>query len=117
MQRNETKVLLNAISTALQEKKGDDLLILDFTTFENAVTEYFVICSATSKIHAHTLAAFVGEFVRLNLHEKPWQIEGLENSEWIIIDFVDVVVHIFQKETREFYRLEQLWADAECVKM
>lgn len=115
MQKNETEILLKGIITAIEEKKGENIAALNLTKIENAVAKYFVICSANSKTHSNTLAAFIGDFVRENLKEKPWQVEGFENSEWILLDYVDIVVHIFLPEIREFYRLEQLWADAEIM--
>ena len=117
MQKNDSEVLLKAINTALLEKKAEHIINLDLTKIENAISKYFVIVTANSKIHANALAAFVEDFVRDNLREKPWQKEGFENSEWILLDYVDIVVHIFQDDIRAFYRLEQLWSDAKEIKL
>jgi len=114
--RNTSEILLKTIEKAIIEKKAENITILKFDKIENAITDYFIICTATSKIHANTLAAFTEDFVRENIKEKPWKKEGFENSEWILLDYVNVVVHIFQQETRNYYNLEQLWADAELIK-
>ncbi|MDR2836140.1 MAG: ribosome silencing factor [Bacteroidales bacterium] len=117
MQSKNTEMLLKLINSALTEKKGENLVNINFGKIENTITKYFVICTANSKIHGNTLAAFVEDFVRENQKEKPWHKEGFENSEWILLDYVDVVVHIFQEESRQFYKIEQLWADAETIKI
>ena len=79
---------------------------------ETAVCKYFVICSGTSNTHVSSIADSVKKNVSKEIQEKPWHIEGLNTSEWVLIDYSDIVVHVFQEETREFYRLEDLWGDA-----
>lgn len=117
MQKNTSEILLKAINTAIIEKKGENIVILDLSKIENAVSKYFIITTTNSKVHANTLAVFIEDFVRKNLKEKPWQQEGFENCEWILMDYVDIVVHIFQENTRKFYRLEQLWSDAQQLQL
>jgi ribosome-associated protein len=104
--------LINSIIKGLEEKKGFDIKSMDLTQIPNAVTSVFVICSGTSTTQVEGLADSVLEEVYKGAKEKPWHIEGFENKEWILIDFVDVVVHIFLPEIREFYGIEELWADA-----
>ena len=104
--------LINSIIKGLEEKKGFDIKSMDLTQIPNAVTGMFVICSGNSTTQVEALADSVLDEVYKGTKEKPWHLEGFENKEWILIDFVDIVVHIFLPEVREFYGLEELWADA-----
>jgi ribosome-associated protein len=113
--KQETAILLKTINNAILEKQGDELLNLDLTKIDNAVAKHFVICHGSSSTQVKSIADFVEKMVRDNVNEKPWKKEGYENSEWILIDYVDVVVHIFQNHAREFYKLEKLWADAKTI--
>lgn len=114
---DDAQELLLAIYDSILEKKGEDILILNIGKIPNSVTNYFVICHGNSDVHVNTIAQFVEHNVRKTTREKAWKKEGYENSEWILLDYVNVVVHIFQKKSREFYRLEELWADAEPVEL
>ncbi len=109
----ETQKLLECINKAILDKKGENVVNMNLQKIENHITKYFVICTANSNIHATTLADFIRYQSRGELKERPWKEEGFENCEWILLDYIDVVVHIFLPEAREFYKLEQLWADAE----
>ncbi|MDL2262389.1 ribosome silencing factor [Bacteroidales bacterium OttesenSCG-928-I21] len=109
---SSTEQLLKTINESILEKKGETIINLNLENIENSITKYFVICSGTSNIHVNTIAQYIEHNVRNKLKERVWHKEGFENSEWILLDYVDVVVHIFQPEARAFYRLEQLWADA-----
>ena len=86
---------------------------MDLRNIENAVTEHFIICHGPSRPHVEALAESVLETVVKESGDKPWHKEGMENAEWILIDYVDVVVHIFQEDVRTFFQLEKLWDDAE----
>lgn len=101
----------------LQEKKGKDITVLDLSGIHTAVCKYFVVCSGDSTTQVQALADSVEEEVRKATGEKPWHTEGYDNKEWILIDYADVVIHIFLPEVREFYGLEDLWADAETEKI
>ena len=105
-------ILLETIIEGIHEVKGIDTSILDLKKIETAVCKYFVICSGTSNTHVSSIADSVKKNVSKEIQEKPWHIEGLNTSEWVLIDYSDIVVHVFQEETREFYRLEDLWGDA-----
>ena len=105
-------ILLETIIEGILEVKGIDTSILDLKKIETAVCKYFVICSGTSNTHVSSIADSVKRNVSKEIQEKPWHIEGLNTSEWVLIDYSDIVVHVFQEETREFYRLEDLWGDA-----
>ncbi len=111
------KELVDAVVKGIQEKKGKNIVILDMTKIDNSICRYFVICDGDSNIHVDAVAESVDDYVRENLHEKPFHVEGRENAEWILIDYVDVIVHVFQKSVREFYNLEGLWADAKRTEI
>ena len=115
-QKNESEILASIIIKGIQEKKGKDIVSLNFTRLPNTVCNYFILCHGNTKIQVEAIAEFVEEEVRKTLGAKPWHKEGFENAEWLLIDYADVVVHIFQEETRMFYNLEKLWADAEITK-
>ena len=105
-------ILLETIIEGILEVKGIDTSILDLKKIETAVCKYFVICSGTSNTHVSSIADSVKKNVSKEIQEKPWHIEGLNTSEWVLINYSDIVVHVFQEEIREFYRLEDLWGDA-----
>jgi len=111
------KELVDVVVKGIQEKKGKNIVILDMTKIDNSICRYFVICDGDSNIHVDAVAESVDDYVRENLHEKPFHVEGRENAEWILIDYVDVIVHVFQKSVREFYNLEGLWADAKRTEI
>ncbi|ASB48694.1 ribosome silencing factor [Alkalitalea saponilacus] len=108
-----TQNLVKAIVEGMQEKKGANITILDLTSIENTITSFFVICSGDSNVHVDAIADSAEEYVREHVGEKPFHVEGKQNAQWILLDYLDVVVHVFQRSTREFYNLENLWADAE----
>ncbi len=108
---NTEDILLQAV-TAMQEKKAKDIVSLDLTEIQDAVTGYFLVCHAASKMQVNAIYDYIVEMVTKNCGEHPYHREGYENSEWILIDYVNVVVHIFLEETRNFYNIESLWADA-----
>jgi len=111
----KTKVesnLVQAVIDGLLEKKGEDIKVLDMRNLEAAVADYFIICTGNSHPQVDALADSVDEFVKKSTGENPLGMEGRENSEWILIDYSDVVVHIFLPETRTFFKLENLWSDA-----
>ena len=99
----------------LQEIKGENITVLDLREIENAVTDFFIIAEGNSNTQVNSLADSVHKVVRENVGDRPWHIEGRENSEWVLMDYVTVVVHVFQKGIREFYDLEGLWGDAEIT--
>ena len=112
-----TKLLLDAQALSdlavqgLQEIKGKSIIRMDLRESDGAVTDFFIICTGTSDKHVQSLADSVIDFLKKE-GERPISKEGTESGEWILLDYVNVVVHIFQEETRQFYRLESLWGDA-----
>ena len=109
--------LINAIVQGIEEKKGNDIVTLNLTNTGNTVADYFIICHANNKIQTEAIVKSVEELVYKNTKETPYHIEGKQNAEWILIDYFNVVVHVFTKEMREFYNLEYLWADASSEKI
>ena len=106
-----TDLLITNIIRGIEEVKGQDIEI------ENTVTDYFIICNGTSNTQVNAIVSSVQKTVSKALKEKAWHIEGSDNSEWILMDYVHVVVHVFQKHIREFYDIEGLWGDAKSVKI
>ncbi len=107
------KLRAETICKAISEKQGIDINLLDFSKIENSVSAYFIICHGESSVQVRAIADFVDEVVKKQYKEDPWFVEGYNNAEWILLDYADIVVHIFQKDKRNFYKLEDLWADAE----
>lgn len=112
-QREE--ILLQEIVSAMQAKKGRQVVQLDLRKVEKSVCDYFVICNADNTPHIRAIAEDVERRVGSASGEWPWRMSGKENAQWIVLDYFDVVVHIFSTEARGFYDLESLWADAERV--
>jgi ribosome-associated protein len=108
-------LLAEAAVKGLSDKKGKRITWLDLRAISGAVSEHFIICEGTSSTQIEALARSVEEVVQQETGQKPWHSEGKQNAQWILIDYVSVVVHIFQSEVREFYNLEGLWADAKIV--
>ncbi len=107
--------MLKNIIEGIQKKKGKEIAIIDFREIENAVCQYFIICHADSNIQTAAISESVEEVVKENMKEKVWHREGLDNAQWILLDYGDMVVHIFQKEYRDYFKLESLWADAKLT--
>ena len=105
--------LIETIVTAIQDKKGKDIVSLNLEGFDGAICSHFIVCNADSTAQVAAIADGIEQEVLEKLGEKVWRIEGQQNAFWIAMDYLDVVVHIFQTPYRSFYRLEDLWADAE----
>lgn len=113
----ETDQLITQIIRGIEDVKGQDIEILDLRDIENTVCDYFIICNGTSNTQVNAIVNSVQKSVSKALKEKPWHVEGSDNAEWILMDYVHVVVHVFQKHIREFYDIEGLWGDAKSVKI
>jgi len=113
----DIKDLLDKIIEGILLKKGQEIVNLDFADLENAVCSNFIICQGNSNIQVEAITQSIKKLVKEELNENPLHIEGLENAYWILIDYGDVLVHIFQKKFRDFYKLEELWADAKIEKI
>ncbi len=110
---DDTGQVLEAVVASMQDKKAKSIVSLDLTKLTHAVSKYFVICHAPSKTQVDAIYENVVHKVKETCGVKPFNKEGYENSEWILIDYVDVVAHIFLEDIRTFYQLEDLWADAD----
>lgn len=107
--------LLTNIIRGIEEVKGNDIEILDLREIENTVCDYFVICNGNSNTQVNAIVNSVQKTVSKELKDKPWHVEGNDNGEWVLMDYVDIVVHVFQKQIREFYNIEGLWGDAKIT--
>lgn len=111
--RRTAKLTVNdVIITSIQDKKGENIVSLDLRKIHEAVADYFIICEADNKTQVRAIAEYMEKQTEEVLGEKPWHREGLQNMEWVLIDYVSTVVHIFRKDIRRFYQLEELWSDA-----
>ena len=104
--------LISVIVEGIEDVKGQNINILDLRDIENTVCDYFIICDGTSNTQVNAIVNSIQKKVSKEIKDKPWHIEGTENAEWVLMDYVNVVVHVFQKHTREYYDIESLWGDA-----
>ena len=109
----ESTSISELVIYGIQEKKGNDIVRLDLRNINSSVADYFVVCHAESSTQVKAIAQSVEDEVFKALKQDPWRKEGLQNADWIILDYIDVVVHIFKTDKREFYGIEDLWGDAE----
>lgn len=107
--------LVEAIIEGMENLKASNITILDLTELENSVCDYFIISEGNSNTQVKAISNSVEDHVRKTLEEKPWHVEGRENSEWVLMDYVNTVVHVFQGQTRKFFDLESLWGDAKTT--
>lgn len=112
-QKNASDLLTDAVLNGLQEKKAIDIVVLDLRGLSGVVADVFIVCEGNSSTQVEALARSVEETVEKEIGEKPTHIEGTKNAQWVLIDYISVVVHIFQPEQRTYYGIERLWADAE----
>ena len=108
----KSDVLVKIIIESIKQHKGKEVVSLDLRGIETAVCDFFIICHGTSNTHIASITENVRKDISKQMREKPWHTEGEANKEWILMDYFNVVVHIFNKEKRNFYKLENLWADA-----
>tara|TARA_B100000242_G_scaffold292813_2_gene269113 strand:+ start:1153 stop:1524 length:372 start_codon:yes stop_codon:yes gene_type:complete len=111
------KSLVDVIVKGMQEKKAENVTVVDLRNIDNSVCDFFVISNANSNTQVNAIAESVQKETLEILGDKAWQKEGTETAEWILMDYVNVVAHIFQTPIREFYALEELWGDAEITKI
>ncbi|MFD2891471.1 ribosome silencing factor [Flavobacterium chuncheonense] len=109
--------LLANILKGIEDVKGEDIDILDLREIDNTVCDYFVICNGNSNTQVNAITNSIQKAVSKELKEKPWHVEGTENGEWVLMDYVNVVVHVFQKHIREYYNIENLWGDAKITSI
>ncbi|MFH6983998.1 ribosome silencing factor [Marinoscillum sp. 108] len=109
--------LSELVAQGMVEKKASDVVVMDLREVKNAVADYFIICSGNSDTQIDAIADSIEDEVFKHSTQNPWKREGKESREWIIIDYVDVVAHVFNKEKRKFYGLEELWGDAKVTQI
>lgn len=109
--------LAEVIVKGMQEKKASDIVVMDLRKVKNAVADFFILCSGNSDKQLDAIADSVDAEVFKALKENPWHSEGKSNKEWVLLDYIDVVAHVFRKDKREFYALERLWGDAEITQI
>ena len=112
-----TDQLIAKIVEGIEDVKGQNIDILDLREIENTVCDYFIMCDGTSNTQVGAIVSSIQKTASKALQEKAWHIEGTENQEWVLMDYVNVVVHVFQKHIREFYDIESLWGDAKITSI
>ncbi len=115
--KSSTELLSDAVIKGMLEKKAKDIVLMDLRGLSGAVTDFFVICQGDSSTQVEAIARSVEEVVEKECGDFPAHIEGTKNAQWVLIDYITVVVHIFQPEQRSYYGIEKLWADAEIKKI
>lgn len=110
-----TDALISQIIGGIEDVKGNNITILDLRELENTVTSYFVICNGSSNTQVNAIVNSIQRKVSKELKENAWHVEGASQGEWVLMDYVNVVVHVFQKHIREYYDLEELWGDAKST--
>ncbi len=113
----QTKQLVTTITKGIQEKKGSNIVIANLSSIEGTICKYFVICQGNSPAQVEAITESIGDFARNEMNEKPSAVAGLDNAQWVAMDYGDVLVHIFLPDVREFYDLEHLWADAALTRI
>jgi len=114
-QTKNNDLLIAQIIKGIEEVKGQDITILDLREIENTVCDYFIICNGTSNTQVNAIVGSIQKTVSKALKDKPFNIEGTDNAEWVLMDYVNIVVHVFQKHIREHYNIEDLWGDAKST--
>lgn len=112
---NDSNFLVEKIAEGIQEKKGKKIVIADLTNIDDTICKYFVICQGDSPSQLSAITDSIWDYVHEKTGQKPTAIDGLRNTQWIAMDYSDVMVHIFLPDAREFYNLENLWADAKLI--
>ena len=111
---NNDDLIANIIK-GIEDVKGNDIDILDLRKIDNTVSDYYIICNGNSNTQVNAIVNSIQKVVSKELKDKPWHVEGSENAEWVLMDYVNIVVHVFQKHIREYYNIESLWGDAKIT--
>jgi len=115
--KTASEMLASIATEGIFEKKGENVIQIDLRNIKNAVADFFIVCHGTSRAQVEAIADSVQIEIKKAVGLNVWKKEGFENAEWILLDYVDVVIHIFQEANRKYYRLEELWADAGVKEM
>jgi len=110
-------LLIAEIIKGIEDVKGENISIIDLREIENTVCDYFILCDGTSNTQVSAIAASIQKTVSKSIKDKPWHVEGEAHAEWILLDYVNIVVHVFQKHVRQFYNLEELWGDGKITNI
>lgn len=113
----DSEKLSKAIVIGMQEKKASEIVVMDLREIKNAVADFFIVCSGSSDKQLDAIAGSIDDEVFKKLKENPWQMEGRSNKEWVILDYITVVAHIFRRDRRQFYSIERLWGDAKITEV
>ncbi|MHA7943170.1 ribosome silencing factor [Formosa sp. 3Alg 14/1] len=114
-ENTNSDLLISTILSGIEDVKGKEISILDLREIENTVCDYFIVCEGSSNTQVNAIVNAVQKKVSKELKDKPWHVEGQDNAEWVLMDYVNVVVHVFQKHIREYYDIESLWGDAKTT--
>ncbi|MGV6831207.1 MAG: ribosome silencing factor [bacterium] len=119
MTKNKTNAdqLIAVILEGIEDVKGQQINILDLRKIDNTVCDYFIICEGTSNTQVNAIVNSIQKKVSKEIKDKPWHVEGTANAEWVLLDYINVVVHVFQKHIREYYDIESLWGDAVATEI
>jgi len=119
MTKNKTNAdqLIAVILEGIEDVKGQHINILDLREIDNTVCDYFIICEGTSNTQVNAIVNSIQKKVSKEIKDKPWHVEGTTNAEWVLLDYINVVVHVFQKHIREYYDIESLWGDAVATEI
>ena len=115
-EKYSSKGLITNIIKSIEEVKGEEVILIDMKKIDNSPCDYFIVCDGSSNTQVNAIVSKIKKNVSKLFSEKPLNIEGLENSKWVLIDYIDIVVHVFQKEIRQYYNIENLWGDAKHTK-
>ena len=116
-EKTESAMLADIVINAIYEKKGEQVVKIDMRPINSPIADFFIVCQGSNRTQVEAIADSINEEVNKAIGVRPSHLEGRENAEWMLIDYFDVVVHIFQPETRGFYKLESLWADADITEV
>lgn len=113
----DAKEVIQQIVEGIQDKKGKSIVVVDMLKLGNSICDYFVICQGNSPTQVSAITDSIEDTVRINCKKKPYSIDGLRNSQWVAMDYGDILVHIFLPDVRKFYDIEHLWADATLTEI
>ena len=113
----QTNKLVDTIIEGIQEKKGSNIVVADLSSIDGAICRYFIVCEGNSPTQVEAIADSVGDVAREKANEKPTHVVGLENAQWVAMDYTDVLVHVFLPDVRQYYDLEHLWDDATLTRI
>jgi ribosome-associated protein len=116
-EKDYNQLLAETIADGMLELKAEEIVIMDMRQVQNAMADYFVICHGNSNTQVQAIARSIEKVTAQKLNDNPWHIEGTTNATWILMDYVNVVAHVFEKGTRQYYALEELWADADTMRI